>query len=354
MRSNEFLSEAIEILCEKTTADELMSFLEPMGYDVKKKTNNIIKVIVPMSLRFASVRQIAELLPDSIISSDGKKIVYDGATVLVKPAEAQGAGLGKEEGQIIAIDSAIKEHLDAQPFINLMVGDRIVKAAGIIKVAGTVKADAQIIDSVGNPVAWISLKDGTSPLSFGQWGGLNHLGKNEELVAFVAALKETFGNEMPRRVTYGQLIKNPALKAASCFGKDFGKARGISNVDLILQGHPTIKKGPNGSYILNGIHTWGNGDIPSGEYEPVLTARFASDRSDFGIKGARITAYPSGGRPWKDIDGIKKDPSISNNPITTVAEPTIPTDIPASIQNQTRNLGSKIPMGSEPTPDNNI
>lgn len=350
MRAKEFLYETFEIISEKTSSDELIQFLEPLGFEVEKKTGTTVKVVVPSSLRGTGVQQIAGALPGATISDDGKKVQYDGATILVKPAEAQGARLEKEEGQIIALDSAIKEHLNGQPFIKLAVGTRVVNAAGIAKVPGNVKADAAVVDANGQEVAWISLKDGTTPLGFGQWGGVNHLANNPEVRSFVEQLVGLFGNEFPRGPTYGRPIKDPTLKALVCFGKNYGQAPGISNVDLILQGHPTLKKGTRGSYIVTGAHTWHNGDIPTGEYEPVLTVRFSSDRSDFGIKGARITAYPTKGRPWQPVDTPKTKATPKPAPALK-APTTAPAPEPASIQNMKKPLGtSKIPMGSTPQP----
>lgn len=348
MRAKDFLYETIEIIFEKTTSDEMIPFLEPLGFDVQKKTRNTVKVVVPSALRSTGVTQIAGTLPGSTISDDGKKVHYDGATILVKPAEAQGAGLEKEEGQILALDTAIKEHLNGKPFIILAVGTSIVNAAGIIKVPGNVKADAQVIDENGTPVAWISLKDGTGPRGFGQWGGVNHLGRDPEIMKFVQDLKSKVGPEIPRGPTYGAPITNDRLKALTCFGKNFGGESGISNVDLILQGHPTLKKGTRGSYVITGAHSWHNGDVPTGEYEPVLTARFAPDRNDFGIKGARITAYPSAGRPWKNINDMKAAPPEQ----ATTPEPVSVRQDPAGgtpgIRNQTKQLGSKEIMGQTP------
>ena len=350
MRANEFLYETIELVCEKTTADEIIPFLQPLGFDVEKKTATTVKVVVPSALRTTGVQQIAGTLPGSTVSSDGKKIQYDGATILVKPAEAQGGGLEKEAGQILALDTSIKEHLNGQPFIKLAVGTRIVNAAGIIKVPGNVKADAAVVDETGTSVAWISLKDGNGPRGFGQWGGVNHLGRDPEIIKFVQNLKLKVGAEIPRGPTYGAPITNDRLKALSCFGKEFGGAPSVSNVDLILQGHPTLKKGTRGSYVITGAHSWHNGDVPQGEYEPVLTARFAPDRNDFGIKGARITAYPSAGRPWKNVNDMKDIPAPAQ-PVQPVQQPA---PVPAGIQNQTKQIGSKIPMGQEPPPPEGV
>ena len=337
MRATEFLYETIEVISEKTTSDELIPFLQPLGFKVLKQTANKVKVIVPSALRKTGSQQIASAIPGSTIERDGKEVHYDGATIEVKPEEAQGGRLEKEAGQIVALDSAIKEHLNGQPSIKLAVGTRVVDAAGVIKVAGNVKADAEIVDAAGTAVACISLKDGTTPKGFGQWGGINHLGKNPDVVKFVQDLKASFGTTFPRGPTYGMKTSDQSLQASVCFGKAFGGPPGISNVDLILQGHPTLKKGSNEGYVLTGAHTWHNGDIPAGEYEPVLTARFQEGRNDFGIQGARITAYPASGRPWGDVPA----PKATN----TTAQPVTP----PGIQNQQTTLAtSKMPMATPP------
>lgn len=350
MRATDFLYETIEVIFEKTTADELIPYLQPLGFEVEKKTGNTVKVIVPAALRSTGVQQIAGTLPGSTISDNGKEVYFDGSKILVKPAEAQGGRLEKEEGQIIALDSAIKEHLNGKPSIKLAVGTRIVDAAGVAKVPGNVKADAEIVDAQGNAVAWISLKDGNSPRGFGQWGGVNHIGRDPEVVKFVQSLKAiAVNNEMPRKLTYGAPIKNANLKAISCFGKDYGGEPGRSNVDLILQGHPTLKKGTRGSFVLTGAHTWHNGDIPQGEYEPVLTARYSSDRNDFGIIGARITAFPSAGRPWKPVPKPAKNP-VAKPPIAAPKQPALAVSKP--------KLGAPVQpkgtLGSTPAPQTGI
>jgi hypothetical protein len=359
MRKEDFLYETIEIIFEKTTADDLISYLEPLGFNVQKKTGKTVKVVVPVRNRFEIARQIAGSLTGSTLSDDSKKVYYDGSTILVKPAEAQGARLEKEEGQIIALDTAIKERLKGNPFIELVVGDRTVNGAGATKITGTSKADVQIVDAQGKAVAWISLKDGTLPRHFGQWGGVTYLYKDPEIISFVRDIKESFGNTFPKGLTYGVKIKNNYLKAISCFGKNFGEARGPENVNLIIQGHPVLKKQGDNTFVIEGHHNWKNGDIPDGEYEPVLMVRYAGDRPNFGIRGARIAIYPSGGRPWK---GTLPEPKTITNPQaepekipnTSAAipnQPQKPVQQPSpGVQNQQATLNvSQQPMGQEPT-----
>ena len=153
MRSNEFIYETITLISEKTNSDEIIQYLEPLGYDVIKKTNFTSKVVVPANQRYNVIQDIQQIFPDAEVSGNGKEIKFDGATIQVKPSEAQGGRLEKEEGQIIALDSAIKERLKGQPSIPLTVGKRTVEAAGLVKVPGTVKADAAIVVPSGTEVA---------------------------------------------------------------------------------------------------------------------------------------------------------------------------------------------------------
>lgn len=344
MRYREFLYETITIISEKTNSDEIIQYLEPLGFDTKKISGFTTKVIVPANQRYNVIQDIKQIFPDAEVSGDGKQIKFDGATIQVKPAEAQGARLEKEEGQIIALDSSIKEHLKGQPSIQLTVGNRTVEAAGLVKVPGTVKADAAIVDPSGTEVAWISLKDGSSPKGFGQWGGVSHLSRDPEVADFVQKLKAVVGEEMPRGPTYGKLITSINLKNAVVFGKNFQSGQnGPSNVDLVLQGHPVLEKTTKGGYIIKGAHAWSNGDTPGDQYDPVMTVRFSQDRNDFGIRFARITAYPNLGRAWKSID--EEYEKVVNQQAKQVAAE------PKSIQNLKKAQGqAKIPMGQDPQP----
>ena len=58
-----------------------------------------------------------------------------------------------------------------------------------------------------------------------------------------------------------------------------------------------VKGSPQGS--LMGPFTYNvhlNGDELKGDFEPILTSIYKGDRDQFGIKGARFSIYPLGGR----------------------------------------------------------
>lgn len=310
MLIHELMQEAIEIVMEENI-DEILEFLRSQGYQVNKKTGNTLKVLVPRSIRFQVVRDIAQLLPNSVINDNGKQIKYDGKNILVKPSEAQHAGLFKESGAIDILNSQIQQHLDTDTAISLTAGNKQIRAAMCHQVAGSWKADAVIVDEHGKETAWLSLKDGRSPLHFGQWGGISHLAKDPEVASFVSDLKQRFPEGLTAKSpTLGRPIKSDRLKAFTTFGKDFGKESGKSNVDLILQGVPNITT-VGDRLVLKGDHTWANGDIPEGDYEPILSVRYTTDRSDFGIKHARVTVYPKNGRKWELFTSADTQPPDS-------------------------------------------
>lgn len=283
-------------------ADELVQILSKMGYSAEKKTRSTVKIVVPSRERFATVEKIAAAIPGATISDDRKSVMYNGGTVLVKPSEAQGGRLEKEEAQRNEIDKLIKDALNGQPDISLQVGNRLVHAAGAAQAKPGVKADITIVDSSGSPTAWVSLKDGSRAKDFGQWGGITHkpVWSHPEVQSFVSTLKQTFGEEFPRGASYGRSIEDPKLKLQSVYGKFYGNEPGESNVDIVLQGKPELIKGKDG-LILQGRVNFLNGQVPDGDYDPAFIARYISERANAGIRFARISVYPTKGRSWKPI-----------------------------------------------------
>lgn len=304
MRAKEFLQETITIVSENTTSDELIPYLKKLGFDsIDKMTGKTIRVVVPSAIRLTAADQILSVFPDATKSADGKIVYYDGATIKIKPAEQQGdASLSKEMHQRNIIDDAIKRAMGKQSEILLSVGNRKVKAAGAHPAHPGVKADIVIQDAAGNDTAWVSLKDGTSATSFQQWGGITHkpVISHEEVQDFINTCVLTFAATGIPGGAFGREITDPTLSNWSVFGKDFGGAPGESNVDLVLQGHPTVFKGSEG-YVLSGDHHWSNGDTPSDTYEPILIIMKRGDRNNFKIPGARFAIFPKGGKKYTEI-----------------------------------------------------
>ena len=71
-----------------------------------------------------------------------------------------------------------------------------------------------------------------------------------------------------------------------------GRKAGSSKRRLVLQGDPQF----DGNRLVATGSAHANKERLEGDFEPVLMARYSSDRNNFGIKGARVGVYPAGGR----------------------------------------------------------
>ena len=165
------------------------------------------------------------------------------------------------------------------------------------------------------PSVFISHKDGSKPNDFGQWGGVSakagdDIYNHPEVRDFVKTLKESEYVEIDANgnyslkpgLTVGRKINKPELKLLGVFGKEYEPygPGAPENVDLVAQGHFNLTLDEtDGKYILKANHMMVrqdfDGDFGIG-YEPILIARFATERMNHGIKGARISIYPIAGR----------------------------------------------------------
>lgn len=158
---------------------------------------------------------------------------------------------------------------------------------------------------------YASLKDGSKPKDFQQWGGLSNYRDHEEVQSFVNYLKDTYGDDgVPSGANIGREIQDRKLKIEAVYGPNYSRNRYNSDsVQLIIQGLPTrITDVGSGTYELRtegSIHddspTEMN-DLLDGEARPVFLAR-KGDRSDFGVPGTRIFVYPAAGRSkWEWVN----------------------------------------------------
>jgi len=169
---------------------------------------------------------------------------------------------------------------------------------------GHPKSDFNLINSDGKPVIFISHKKashkGASADDFIRWGGFSEYNDYNDVIQFIDKLKELMvdkgWNEIPRAANFIKEIESDELAKKIVFGKDYGSnSFGKDNVTIAIQG--TVKLEPtdeNGVYNLTGEHYYYNGDNPVGEYRPVLTGKYRSDRTMFGIPKLETIAQPAG------------------------------------------------------------
>ena len=243
-----------------------------------------------------------------------------------------------EQAQIARLSEELEKLKADQPFINLEVNKEIVHAARFEKTPGRVKSDMTIVDETNQPVAYISLKAD----NFKKWGGFQHLISSYPIIkAWINKIKEITGGVFGPRNSFGLHLTDDTIKNKIVFGKDFGKDFGVSNVNCVLIGNLSIVPTGNGMFKLTGDTVYNNGDTPTGVYEPYLAVRYMTARPDLGFKNARAetnTKNETRKVQWLD-DLTAPDP-----------QPTQPEQppVPASIQNQTKQIGAKIPMGQVP------
>ena len=233
----------------------------------------------------------------------------DGATIrlsqLEKTTEFGGkpgvTGTEIEDRELASLQAQLQSLKGNAPEIKIKIGDRIVNVSDVVSTPGTPKSDFHFVDSKGNSVAWVSHKDGSKATSFGQWGGLSdremlpvyaaHPDIKKAVLQFVVDVKNLVGDVMPNATTIARPAPE-ALQLIAVYGNRFGGPRGPQNVDVVLQGSVTIQNGE----LVGATSTHSNGDPIKGSYEPSMMAIYKGDRDGFGIKGARFSVYPMGGR----------------------------------------------------------
>ncbi len=190
-------------------------------------------------------------------------------------------------------------------YVNLKIGKNYYQVVQVESTPGTPKSDFHFRDVSGNMVGFVSHKDGSSPTSIQQWGGMTERGEpvlaaHPETQSFVATCRAMFGNKMPPATTVARKINDPKLKMQAVYGSGYGGPSSIQNVDLLLQGTVNIVGSGTGKYTLTAsAQTHKNGDMISGGYEPVFMCIYKGDRSNYGIKGARMVISGKGGRSIK-------------------------------------------------------
>ena len=289
---------------------DIASMLERAGYKIKNKTRTSIVVLVTGN-RIERMLELATMLKNlgakidkNIKGSSIGGVVVDNVRILVK-ADGKTGGLDVESQAIEDLTDAVMTAviLTGGP-ISVKLPNRTVKGVvDVIKTAGTPKSDFHLADEDGNPLVHISHKKGSTPRDFQQWGGLTEkrIAEHKEVVAFGLACRALYGDRIPNGESCWTKIKDRNLKMMAIYGVNFDKA-GINEnkVDVLIQGDPGLEQISDGVFELTATgHLHYHGQLPSGGFEPILAMIYKGDRDQMGIKGARASVYPYGGRTFK-------------------------------------------------------
>lgn len=279
----------------------------------KNKEEFILKNSPNTPIKFVYDKEIY----DKIDNEDFKVVFKDSSgktykiTDIAKTAEfggkGSGAGTAKEDIQLKSLQDQIiaKIKKSSKAYIIINVNRTKHKIVGAATTPGVPKSDFHLIDVEGNPVVWISHKDGRSAKDYGQWGGMSKrkepdIHDNKETQSFINDLKKEFPDGLPRATTLYRKMKKD-LQNKAVYGNEYGGTLGIQNVSIVLQGPVKIK-----GIKLSANHVHENGDNISGDYEPVFMAMYKGpDRNDFGVKKTRLSIYPIGGRKKIEPEFVK-------------------------------------------------
>ena len=217
----------------------------------------------------------------------------------------------KEEYQIKFVREQlekIKEKIGSD-FVKLRVGNNTYEVTEVEKTPGfpEPKSDMNFIGRNGVRLGFCSLKDGATAAAIQQWGGASVrfepiIAAHPEVQAFVKTAKEMFPTEIPQGTTVAREISDQKLRMQGIYGSGYGGSFGVNNVDVLLQGTVNINSISFTEYKITGsAMTHSNGSTLPPEYQPVLMAIYKGDRSDYGIKNARINLYSKSGRKKRQM-----------------------------------------------------
>lgn len=234
---------------------------------------------------------------------------------LLKPGKTVEADWLDNFNELVGAERERRRKNGESMLFDLKVGSLIIPncvgAMGAPGASSDPKADIVFLYYKNNTdlriTGFTSLKEGSKPKDFQQWGGLSGYRNNQEVLDFVNDLKTRYPNGAPPGTNIGREINDNTLKVEAVYGPLYRRGSYNSDsVQLIIQGQPTSLSG-NDQKVLKvegSIHTDSQNEMDellSGEARPVFMAR-KGDRSDFGVPGTRIFIYPKAGRSeWEMI-----------------------------------------------------
>lgn len=214
-----------------------------------------------------------------------------------------GSGVAAEDAALRYFKARLEEVFakEGERLIKLKIGGRVVYLTDVISTPNPggrdPKADFSVIGADGETqVAWISHKAGRTASDFQQYGGLSDavFQSDPEVKAFMNDVKDMAPDGLERGQSFMRVAKSAKLINRSIYGVDFGRSRGINNVDEFHQGNMNLVKS-GGSYVIKSTHMGKNGDELSGDYSPILYIRYDARPANAGgvsVKNGRVGIFP--------------------------------------------------------------
>jgi hypothetical protein len=372
MRSKEFIFEKTSV------SDTIVSALAQLGYkDVRRDSGNTVSVYVPSAERINTIKIIssalngAEYNPNMPGSSIGG-ILYLGGKIKVKPAGGAGiqsAGLENEQHLIDTINKFVNQ---VGPLTLTFIGDNgskvtaknVTQAIGVGKdIASRKKSDVNVMSN--GKLLPISIKKSNAEYweSADTFFGDQADQIVDKLTASGAVTLTPIEKQTPDGRQKVSIKPEVAVKATDeqsldvVFGSDILAGGGAVVKDTFSDEH----------YTLKGNHLTVTADLVIAKPEDIpenmkvyFLIRNDSSRNRPGSKypGLRVLgSYASRVKNALKVDpanlgtGPATTPPAKGPNTTTIAGTSMNSPVPASIANQNRTFGNKIPMGAPPAPN---
>ena len=187
-----------------------------------------------------------------------------------------------ETEQVIKTQDKLKQIIKEFGEIRLKIGDNIYQVDKFDQVSGRPKADA-VFSFKGKPVVFLSLKKGSKPANFQQYGGIGDLdikgadvSQYPVIKSFTESIDKIFeAFDIKKNVTnkydfnyfekgayFGQIVSDPIIGCKVMFGKDFGTNANGSQVFGVNNCNATI----DGDIIFRNVNKTLNTFELDGEY----------------------------------------------------------------------------------------
>lgn len=219
---------------------------------------------------------------------------------LVKTTEfgGQTKPLDKEMKALDKLRTNIRNNLIAN-VVPILFGNTVIDVHDVQPTKGFNKSDFTCLDKFGNPVAWISHKDGSKPCHFQQWSGISkreeRIHNNSETQSFIEELLHIYPDGVSNTRTHARKISNTVIKMLSVYGSEYGSNNSDNNVNLVIQGTPNLLKTGN-VYTITAHHILNNGDPVLGSYEPQYYMAYRSNYNNCGLQNGRLSITPTDGK----------------------------------------------------------
>ena len=247
-----------------------------------------------------------------VVNTSGGKLKIPGDFLKTGDFGGRGAGSGTnaETMAMNYFNDGLNKILQREgvPEIKLRINNRTVMCAAMVKTEGKYggyepKSDMTIIDAQGKPVAYISHKAGRTAKDYQQYGGLSDKAlptkyhNNKDVKKFMQDILKQKPDGLQSGDSYYRPVRDPNLVKMMMYGPEYGKKPSISNVDEFHLGNMMLKGKKEGPYVITSVHKGTNGEVPKGQFEAVLFARFQARRGDARaagevLKNARVGVFP--------------------------------------------------------------